>query len=105
MPALRNAKTRAYVIANPMPAAIRLNAGENIETGFEPISPALCDLECLVLGVIGGEHAVNHAFVSIHGEIGVQLNHGVAGRDRIVAIDLDFVVVLGECSDTKQYRS
>ena len=95
MPALRNAEAGAYVIADPSPAAVRLNAGENVETGFESIGEALCDFECFVLGMIGGEHTVDHGFASIHREIGVQFNHGVAGRDSVVAIDLDFVVVLG----------
>src|SRR5207248_625176 len=95
MPALRNAEAGAYVVANPLPSAIRLNAGEDVKASLEPVSPTLGDFERLVFGMIGGEHTINNGLASIHREIGVQFNHGVAGRDSVVAIDLDFVVVLG----------
>src|SRR5438874_5609337 len=101
MPALRNAEAGAYVIANPLPAAVRLNAGENVETGFEPICEALCDFECLVLGMIGGQYTVKNGLGSFHSEVGVQFDHGVAGRDGVIAIDLDFVVFLGRGKSTK----
>ena len=53
------------------------------------------DFDGLVLGMIGREHAILHRLGTVDGEIAVQLHHGFAGLDRVVAIDLDFVVVLG----------
>jgi len=47
-----------------------------------------------VLGVVGGRHAVDDVRLAVGGEVGVQLDHGGAGRDRVRAVDLNLVVVL-----------
>jgi hypothetical protein len=44
--------------------------------------------------VLGWVLAVDHVFLAFEGEVAVQFNHGVAGRDGIGTIDLDFVTAL-----------
>jgi hypothetical protein len=53
MPGFGDPDARPDVISHPVPAAIGLNAGENVEAGFEPIVDSLRDLDGFVLGVIG----------------------------------------------------
>jgi hypothetical protein len=47
------------VIAHPLPAAVRLNAGENVKAGLEPVVDALCDFNGFMLGVVCGQDAVD----------------------------------------------
>src|SRR4051794_4252562 len=96
MPAFRDPESRANVIANPLPSAIWLNAGENVETGLEPIRDSLRDLHSLMISVVGGQHAVNHGLAAVNRQVGMQLNHGAMRRHHVGAVNLDFVVVLGE---------
>src|SRR6266853_3315805 len=94
MPGLWNPHSWPDVVADPLPAPIRLNAGENVEASFEPVIDSLRDFDGLVLRMVRGENTVGHGLASVHGEIRVQLNHGVSRGDRIVAINLDLVVIL-----------
>jgi hypothetical protein len=47
-----------------------------------------------VLRVVGRIEAVGEGFAAIDGEIAVELDHGVVRLDEVVAVDLNFVVVL-----------
>ena len=62
--ALGNGDARADVGADPLPAAVGLDAGELVEAGLEPLVEAVGDFQGLVDGVIGGQHAVDDAFGS-----------------------------------------
>jgi hypothetical protein len=54
-----------------------------------------------VLGVVGGIDAVGcigragESFEAVDGEVGVELDHESLRSDRVGAVDLDLVVVLG----------
>jgi hypothetical protein len=45
--------------------------------------------------VVGREYSVGGSFRTLKCEIAVKFDHGVAGLDGVVGVDLDFVVVLG----------
>jgi hypothetical protein len=53
------------------------------------------DFDGLVQLVIGRKHTVCRRLRALEGEVAVQFDHGVAGLDGVVGIDLDFVVFLG----------
>jgi len=84
------------VIADPLPAAFRLDTGENVEAGFEPVGEAVSDFEGFVHRMMGGLDAILHGFAAIRGEIGGQLDHGGADGHKFGAVDLNLVVVLAE---------
>src|SRR5262245_37056163 len=46
--------------------------------------------------MVGGKRTVVGGFGTLKGEVGVELDHGVAWLDGVIGIDLDFVVFLGE---------
>ena len=83
------------MVADPLDALAAALAGEDVEADLRPVVDALRDLDGLVLGVIGGLHAVDDVALAVGGEVGVELDHGGAGSDRVGAIDLDLVVALG----------
>jgi hypothetical protein len=56
---------------------------------------SLRDFDGFVFGVVRRLDAIDHGFRSVHGEVGVQFEHGASGRDGVIAIDLDLIVVLG----------
>src|SRR5580704_3681683 len=94
----RNAKARPNMIADPIPSLTGACRGENIKSRFEPIGPAVGDFDGFVQSVVGREEAIYHLLRAVNREIAVQFHHGVAGLDGIVAVDLNFVVILcGGC--------
>ena len=91
----RDADAGANVVADPVEALAILRRSENVETGFEPVGEAVSDFDGFVELVVGGESAVGGGLGTLESEIGVEFDHGVAGLDGFVGIDLDFVVFLG----------
>src|SRR5271156_206198 len=71
VPRLRNADARPNMIAHPLPAAIGLNASEDVEAGFEPIGDALRDFDSFMLGMVGGQDAVNRRLCPFKREVRV----------------------------------
>src|SRR5450631_1406597 len=104
MPRLRNAEARTNVIADPLPPAVGLNAGEDVEAGFEPAIDALRNFDGLMFRMVGGQYAILHRLASLGGEIRMQLDHGAGGRDGVRAINLNFVIVLCVSRDRRQSR-
>ena len=94
-PFRRDADARANVVADPVYAAAVLFRRENIEADLQPIPEAVGDFDRFVKLVVGGEYSVLRGFRALKREIAVQFDHGAAGFDGVVGIDLDFVVVLG----------
>ena len=95
MPLGRDAKARANMRADEIQAAAVARAGEDVESGFEPVIEAMGDFDRLVPGVIRGQRAVASLLRALRGEVIVQLDHGHAARDGFRAVDLDLVVFLG----------
>ena len=91
----RNADAGANVVADPVEALAVLRGSENVETGFEPVGEAVSDFDGFVELVVGGKSAVGGGLGTLKREIGMEFDHGVAGLDGFVGIDLDFVVFLG----------
>jgi len=94
MPFRGNAHARTDVASNVIPTLAILNVGEDIEAGFEPVTEAMTDLDGFVELVIGGQCAVVSRLGALKSEIGMELEHGVAGLHGLVRIHLDFVVPL-----------
>jgi hypothetical protein len=57
------------VIAHPSPAAVRLNAGEDVKAGLEPVGDALCDFNGFMLGVVCGQDAVDGCLAALNREV------------------------------------
>jgi hypothetical protein len=96
-PFFRRANTGAKVIAYPLISlAVRPNAGEDVKAGLKPIVPALGDFDSFVLLIVRRIGAVGGCFAADGGEVAVQFDHGVAGRDGFGPVDLDLVVTLRE---------
>src|SRR5438093_12275655 len=95
VPAIGRAKTRADVAPHPVPAVPGSGAGEDVQAGLEPGREAARDLDGFVPGMIRGRDPALSSFAALGGEVAVQLDHGLVGRDRVVRVDLDFVVFLG----------
>src|SRR2546427_7843766 len=94
IPFFGDADARPNVVAYPIPALSILCGSKNVETGLEPVGEAMRDLNGFMPLVIGGEQTVFHRLRALKREIAVQLDHGVARLDRLVAVDLDLVIVL-----------
>ncbi len=94
-PRLRNRHTRPNMVADPHPAAVGLDGGEDVKSGFKPAGETVGDLEGFVHGVIGRKDTVDYGFCAFDGEVAVNFDHGVARGDEVRAVDLDFGVVLG----------
>src|ERR1700680_374193 len=94
MPLWRHAKARANMRTDEVRAAAIARAGEDVESGFEPVVEAVGNLNRLVPGMIRGQCTVVSLLRSLRCKVIVQLDHGHAARDGFRAIDLDFVVVL-----------
>jgi hypothetical protein len=54
----------------------------------------VCDFNGLVLGVIGRQNAIHNRFGPIDGKVAVQFHHRVTRIDGVIAIHLNFVIVL-----------
>src|SRR5208283_4280332 len=79
----------------PSPALTVRHRREDVEASLEPGCEALRDLDCFVQLVFGGEHTLFGRLRSLENEVAVQFHHGSFRRNRLRAINLDFVVVLG----------
>ena len=64
MPGLGHGQVWAYLVANPLPAAVRLNAAEYVKAALEPIGEAVGYFQRFVHGVLGGIDAVLHRSAS-----------------------------------------
>jgi hypothetical protein len=71
-----------------------LRGSKNVESGFKPIREAMGDFDGFVELMIRGEQAILHGLRALESEIAMQLDHGVVRIDGVVAVDLDFVIVL-----------
>ncbi len=79
-----------------VPLAVRADAGEDVESGLEPIGPALGNLYGLVFLVISGVCPVCSGCGPFGSEVAVQFDHRMAGGHGFRTVDLDFVVALGK---------
>src|SRR5207302_3061147 len=91
VPGFGHAHARTDVIAHPLPSIAGVDAGEDVEAGLEPIGNALGDLDGLVLGAVGGLQAIDYIAFSRDGVVAMQLDHSGLRRDRVGAVDLNFV--------------
>jgi hypothetical protein len=57
------------------------DGSENVKAAFEPVVETVCDLDRLMLGVIGGVEAVHGCLRSVNREIAVEFKHGVSRID------------------------
>jgi hypothetical protein len=55
--------------------------------------------------VVRGEKAVDHLLRAINREITMQFHHGVTGLDGIVAVHLDFVIVLSSSRSREEKQA
>ena len=94
-PFLGDSDARANVVADPLNAQAAAFGSEDVEADFEPVGETVGDLDGFVLGVTSGIEAVDDGFGTVDGEIAMEFDHGVAGIDQVVAVNLNFVVVLG----------
>src|SRR5271165_7636911 len=95
MPALRRTHARTDVVADPFPALTVRHRREDVETGFEPGRESLCDFQRFVQFVFGGQDTLLRRLGSLEEEVTVQFHHGCLRWNRLRAINLDLVVVLG----------
>ena len=95
VPAIRRTNPRTDVVAHPLPASVTTRAGEDVKASLKPGVEPSSDLDGLMQGVVSGQHSVNHSLRAVHGEVAVQLDHGVAGENGVSTIDLDLIIVLG----------
>src|SRR5205823_7386808 len=93
-PTLGDAEARTDVVPDPVPAVPISRAGEDVKARLKPGSEPARDLNGLVPGVLARQNAVLAGLAALEGEIAVQLDHGMTRLDGVVAVDLDFVVVL-----------
>src|SRR6266404_9375591 len=96
MPFWRNAKTRPDVRACVIPSTAVSRAGENIESGLEPIVKAMRDLDRLVPRMIRRQGAVTRLSGALRGKVVMQLDHGDAARNSFGTVNLDLVIVLSK---------
>src|SRR5262249_44888853 len=96
-PRFRHTHARTDVIADPFPAAVGLDAREEIEPGLEPRREAVRDLERLVRGMLGANDPVLGAGRAEHGCVAVELHHRLTRRGELAAVDLDLEVALSAC--------
>jgi len=94
-PLFGNGDAGTDVIANPLNAEAIALGSEDVEADFEPVGETVGDLDGFVFGVVGGVETVLNGFGAVDGEIAMELDHGVARIDEVVAVDLNFVVILG----------
>src|SRR5258706_6924638 len=87
--------------ADKIPTVTVARARENIETSFEPIVEAMCDLDRFVPRMIRRQRAVFSFLRALRREVVVQLHHRDAARNSFRAVNLDFVVVLS-ASESRQ---
>lgn len=104
LPFLGYVHARPNVVAHPIPALAVLRGSENVEPGLEPIIKAVRNLDSLMELVIGGEKAVFRGLRTLKREVAVELDHGMVRLHLIVAVDLNFVVVLRQ-NTTRQNRA
>ena len=94
LPFFGDGNAGADVVTDPLNAQAIALGSEDVKSDFEPVREAVGDFNGFVQRVVGGIETVFGGFGAIDGEIAMEFEHGVAWRDEIVAIDLDFVVVL-----------
>src|SRR5215472_5009183 len=105
VPLFRNTETRTYVVAYPLPSLTDARGGEDVKAGLKPVGPAMSNFNCFVHRMICGEKAIDHLLRAVDSEVAMQLDHGVAGRNRLVAVDLNFVIILRGESPGKENQS
>ena len=93
-PSLRDGDAGTNVVADPLDALAAALGSEDIEADFQPDGETVGDFDGFVLGVVSGIESVDDGFAAVDGEIAVQLDHGVVRLHELVAVDLNFVVVL-----------
>jgi len=59
------------MVADPHPAAVGLDGGEDVKSGFKPAGETVGDLEGFVHGVIGRKDTVDYGFCAFDGEVAV----------------------------------
>src|SRR5689334_22647005 len=96
MPFFRDAKARANVVADPLPAMSRLDTGEQVKASLKPRRESVGKFQCLVQGMVAGHNSVDRLSGSLERVVAMQFQHVLAGRDRFRGVDLNLVIVLGE---------
>ena len=93
-PFFGDGEARTNMVTDPLNALAAALGSEDVEPDFEPVGETVGDLDGFVLGVVGGIEAVDDGFAAVDGEIAVEFDHGVVRLDEVVAVNLDFVIVL-----------
>src|SRR5204862_4007305 len=85
---LGNRHARPDVGADPIPTAVRLNAGELVKSGLEPLVETMCNLQGFMLRVVGGQHSIDGSLGSFRREDAMQLEYRDALRHQLGGINL-----------------
>ena len=87
---------RPDVITHPLPALAAGYGSEDVKAALEPVIKAVCDLDGLVFGVIGGINTIHDRLRAVDREVAMEFDHGVSGIDQVRSVHLDFVVILSQ---------
>src|SRR6266478_6653642 len=95
MPTFRGADAWTDMVPHPLPARLRLNAGEEVEACLEPRRKPMRDFDGLMHRMLRGEDAILSGRGPFDRAVTMELEHGRARCDRLGAIDLHLEVALG----------
>src|SRR5205823_7194593 len=95
MPTFRGADAWTDMVPHPLPARLRLNAGEDVEACLEPRREPMRDFDGLMHRMLRGEYAILFGRGPFDRAVTMELEHGLARCDRLGAIDLNLEVALG----------
>jgi hypothetical protein len=95
------------VITHPLPALALSDGSEDVKAALEPVIKAVCDLDGLMFGVIGGINTIHDRLRAIDREVAMEFDHGVSGIDQVGSVHLNFIVILslgGTCSQNNRQQ-
>src|SRR5215470_11080376 len=102
IPLLGDVYAGTDVVADPLNALPAFFRSEDVETSLEPVVEAMCDFDGFMQLMIGRKQTVFGDFRALEGEIAVELDHGVMPFNQLVAVDLNFIVILRARGRTKR---
>jgi hypothetical protein len=82
VPFLSYCNPRPNVISHPLPTLALSYGSEDAKTTLEPVIEAMCDLNGLMLSVIGGLNTINDRLRTIDRKVAVEFDHRVSGSTR-----------------------
>lgn len=96
------------MVAHPLPSLAAPRTRKNVKADLGPVRNALRYLDCFVLGMICGIHAVRgvlrtwQRLRSIHSEVAVQLEHRRLRGYCVRTIYLNLIIVLSPNTSAKR---